>query len=76
MKEAVFNTEFLVELFPLCARFGHHRDYQENVSRQVYVIFRLNLLGDGMLPAEAIVRITDVNAHTLQSIINEASSMV
>lgn len=47
------------------------------MSRQVYVIFRLNLLGDGVLPAEAIVHITDfVNAHTLQSIINEASSMV
>lgn len=77
VKEAVLNTEFLVELLPLCAGFGHHRDYQENMSRQVYVIFRLNLLGDGVLPAEAIVHITDfVNAHTLQSIINEASSMV
>lgn len=77
-EEAVLSIGLLVELFTSYAGSGHHGDYQQSMSRQVYLIFRLNLLGDVMLPAEGIVHITGtVNAHTLQSVINEeALSMI
>jgi hypothetical protein len=47
------------------------------MSRQVYLIFRLNLLDGVMLLAVATVHITAfVNAHTLQRVINEALAII